>query len=205
MEIWKPIPGYEGFYEASNLGRIKSVDRIIILKDKLGNPRPCLFKGKVLKPHYCPKHGNGLPRQQVVISIKGKRCTKEVHALVASTFLPCPNQTYTVNHKDGDPLNNIVDNLEWISRADNVRHAFKNNLIKTMKPVAMCDPVSMAVLKVFPGEAEACRRFGLLQGKIRRAIQMGWKCRGYVWKYYNEGTEGSTTIEPWLGFSRVVE
>ena len=56
-----------------------------------------------------------------------------------------------------------------------------------------------------PGEAEACRRFGLLQGKIRRAIQMGWKCRGYVWKYYNEGTEGSTTIEPWLGFSRVVE
>ena len=49
------------------------------------------------------------------------------------------------------------------------------------------------------------RRFGLIQGKIRRAIQMGWKCRGYVWKYYNEGTEGSTTIEPWFGFGHVVE
>jgi hypothetical protein len=200
-EIWKPVPNYEGYYEASSNGLVRSVERVVILKNKKGQDRPCLFKGKVLKP--CEKiyknKVNAMTRKQVVLSKDGKTRTFDVHKVIAMTFLENPNNYDTINHKDGNPHNNKAENLEWVSRADNIRHAFKNALIHTMKPIAMLDANTREVLKVYPSEAEACRQIGVGQGKIRVCIQKGWKKHGYYWRYYDVENEPATTIEEWKG------
>lgn len=64
------------------------------------------------------------------LSVNGKTYTRQLHRLVAMTFIDNPNQLETVNHKDGDKTNNCVDNLEWMTRLDNVRHAWKTGLSK---------------------------------------------------------------------------
>jgi hypothetical protein len=197
-EIWRNIPGYENYYEASNTGLIRSVDRKIILKDRKGNDRPSIYKGRVLKP--CKRtysRSNIKPRLQVVLSVGSKTKSWDVHRLIAITFIPNPYNYDTVNHKDGNPFNNQIENLEWISRAENNRHAFKNGLVNTQKPVAQLDPITKEIIKVYPGESEACRRMGVLQGKIRQAMQKGYKLHGFYWKYIEN--EGVTTIEPWYG------
>lgn len=102
MEIWKDIPGYEGLYQASNMGRIRSlkfrhIDRIHIM---------CL--GKRTDGYLC-----------VGLSKNGKVTSKTVHRLVALTFLPNPNGYEMVNHKDENKRNNRVDNLEWCTRSYN--------------------------------------------------------------------------------------
>lgn len=200
-EIWKPVPSYEGYYEASTTGKVRSVERIVILKDKLGNDRPCKYKSRELKP--CKREfknkANALPRLQVVLSKDGNTKTIDVHRVIAMTFLENEQGYDTVNHIDGNPFNNSVDNLEWISRKENIRHAFKNNLIHTMKPIAMLNPATKEILKVYPSEAEACRIIGVNQGKIRRSIQNGWKCHGYYWRYFDIKNEPATTIEEWQG------
>lgn len=203
QEIWKPIPGYEGYYEASTKGCIRSVDRTIILKDRLGNDRPSLYKGRILKP--CSKtyeRSNIKQRFQVALSIDSKLKTWDVHKLIALTFIPNPSNHDTVNHIDGDTFKNHIENLEWISKADNNRHAFRNGLVKTQKLIAQIDPNTMQIIKVYPGESEACRRMGVLQGKIRTAMQNNWKLHGFYWKYVNADDEGVTTIEPWLGIKK---
>ena len=200
MEVWRDIKGFEGMYEVSTSGKVRSKERVVVLKDKKGKDRPCIFKSKVLKP--CKRkdrsHPTALPRLQVVLSKKGKTKSYNVHTLVAETFLENPFGFETINHKDGNPQNNNIENLEWMPRAENIRHAFENNLIHTMKPVAMIEPSTGEIVKVYAGEAEACRRNGVCQGKIRVAIKKGWKCRGYNWRYITEN-DTDYTIEEWLG------
>lgn len=201
--IWKPIPGYEGHYEASNTGLIRSVDRVVVLKTKLYEDRPCSFKGRILKPYMQKyKRSNIKPRQCVALSVDGKLKTWAVHRLIALSFLPNENNYETVNHIDGDCNNNHVDNLEWSSKEENARHAFKNGLVKTQKLIAQIDPVTNKIIKVYPGESEACRQIGISQGKIGFALRNGKMKRGYWWKYVNENDEGVTTIEPWTGPSK---
>ena len=194
-EIWKAIPGYEGYYEASTLGRIRSVERIVMNKAKVtGADRPCLIKSKILKP-YARKfeRSNILPRLCVAFSVGGKLKTQQVHSLVAKTFIPNPQGLETVNHKDGNPLNNMVENLEWLSRADNQRHAFANGLVKTQKPVAQLHPVTLEVIQVFPGAAAASRHIGVSDSKVGSAIRGGYKSGGYRWRYIDVDTEPVTT------------
>ena len=192
METWKSIDGYEGYYEASSYGRIRSIERVIILKDKKGLPRPCIFKGKMLKP-YIQKglRSNIQGRYQVVLSKNGITKSVEVHRVIALTFIPNPFNYETVNHKDGNPLNNSTGNLEWLSKADNNRHAFKNGLIKTEKPVAIIDKNGVFT-QVFKSEADACRQLNVSQGKIGRAIRRNGTCKGKKFIYYNKPV---TTIE----------
>lgn len=115
-EIWKDIIGYEGLYQVSNLGRIKSLPRKT--KNQFGK------KELIMKQIY-DKYG------YKVISIKGK--TKKVHRIVAEAFLKNINNYPIVNHKDGNKANNKVDNLEWCTNKYNIIHAYKNNLIKIKK------------------------------------------------------------------------
>ena len=199
-EIWKTIPGYEGSYEASTMGSIRSIERIIILKDKKGKDRPCVFKGRILKP--CKKNykrSNIRQRLQVTLSINSKLKNFDVHKLIAMTFILNIKNVDTVNHIDGNTFNNTVVNLEWVSKADNSRHAFKNNLVKTQKLIAQIDPTTLKIVKIYPGESEACRRMFVSQGKIRRAMQNNWKSHGYYWKYISIEEKGIIEIEPWLG------
>ena len=103
-EIWRDIKDYEGFYQVSNLGRIKSLDRVVINV----NGKKSLYKGKVLSIHY---DKNGYVK--VCLNKNNKRRKFSVHRLVAEAFIPNPNNYPEVNHIDEVKTNNKVSNLEW--------------------------------------------------------------------------------------------
>lgn len=112
-EIWKAIPGYEGLYEVSNLGHVRSVARIVRAS---GISQRRAF-GRVLKPYT-----NKLRYQYVALSKDGKPKTLLVHRLVANVFVPNPNNYSIINHKDENPSNNRADNLEWCTQMYNVHY-----------------------------------------------------------------------------------
>ncbi len=118
-EIWLDIPDYKGLYQASSLGRIKSIDRKILCRDG----REKLIKGTVLSPSK-NKHGY----LAVALCLKGVPQTHTVHKLVSKTFLGLRPNHMQVNHLDGDKTNNAISNLEYCTPSDNTRHAFATGL-----------------------------------------------------------------------------
>jgi len=122
MEIWKPIEGFEGRYEVSNLGNVRSLDMIVNngYKDYLKRGRVLVKTisgyGKYHKVHLCD-------------GISGFKQMR-VHRLVANAFIPNPENKETVNHINGDKQDNRVENLEWATQAENNRHAHDNNLMR---------------------------------------------------------------------------
>lgn len=119
QEIWKSIEGYEGLYEVSNYGRIRSYHN-----NKHGlREIPKIIIG--LDSTY----------KTIALSKDGKKESRTIHSLVAETFLDNPNQLKEVNHKDGNKWNNRVDNLEWITHADNMKHASTHHLFGQCKKV----------------------------------------------------------------------
>lgn len=108
-EIWKDIPNYEGLYQASNLGRIKRVERVLI--DSMG--RKYLLKEQILKGAI----HNGY--HYVRLSKNGTTYESSVHHLIGLTFLSNPNNLPQIGHKDETRDNNCVDNLEWVTAKDN--------------------------------------------------------------------------------------
>jgi len=121
-EIWKDIEGYEGLYQVSNFGRIKSLSR----KFYTTNNGYVITKTKILKTGL--SH-NGY--HLISISNKNKkRKTFRVNRLIALCFIPNPNNLPEVNHKDGNKNNNNASNLEWCTRSYNCKHAYKTGLHK---------------------------------------------------------------------------
>ena len=123
-ETWKPVAGYEGLYEVSDLGRVRSLD---MFQFRSNGWVECTFrvKGRVLKPY---RTGKGEGYQTVELHKNGKGTNKKVHRLVAEAFIPNPEFLPEVNHIDGDKNNNVVSNLEWASGKDNMRHAYNTGL-----------------------------------------------------------------------------
>lgn len=113
-EIWKDVIGFEGYYQVSNMGRVKSLDRI-------SNHR--LRKGKILSLKQ--KHNGYL---EGAFSLYGKRTMFLAHREVAKSFLKNSYSYETVNHIDGNKINNMATNLEWLSIQKNIEHAFKTGL-----------------------------------------------------------------------------
>lgn len=111
-EIWKDIKGYEGAYQISNLGSVKSLKHRGLIRDKI--LKPAFVRG-----YLC-----------VSLCVNGTkfRKTHKVHRLVAQTFLDNPENKPTVNHKDGDKANNSVTNLEWATMLENNIHAISTKL-----------------------------------------------------------------------------
>ena len=129
-ERWKPITGYEGIYEVSSHGRVRSLDRTVTHS----NGRVCRYKGKVRRT---PLNQNGYPR--VNLSHQGEDKTRTVHSLVAEAFIGARSEGMEVCHNDGDPTNNHLDNLRYGTPSDNtldkVRHGTHNNAVKTHCPL----------------------------------------------------------------------
>lgn len=118
-EIWKDIIGYAGYYQASNLGRIRSLNR------KVKHYRGGILnrKGIILKQGL---DVYGYP--QVLLSKNGKSKNHKVHRLVLSAFKANIRNKPTINHKDGIKKNNNINNLEWATRSENQLHAYKKGL-----------------------------------------------------------------------------
>ena len=108
-EIWKPIKYYEGLYEVSNKGNVRSVDRHLMWGNQY-----CLFKGKPIKPF---PNSMGYLRTNLYKNRQGKKYF--VHRIVAETFIPNPNNLPCIDHIDRNYLNNSVDNLRWCTQKEN--------------------------------------------------------------------------------------
>lgn len=181
-EVWKPVKGYEGFYEVSNLGRVKSLERIDRFNKK--------WKCRILKPNYVGKH-----YQTIGLCKNGKVSRKKVHRLVAETFVPNPYNKPQVNHIDGDKENNFANNLEWVTNAENQLHArekglnpiTKNNLLYSIQVDMFTKNGDF--IKTFPSICEAERQLGIHNGNIASCCKRDfWKysAGGFRWAYHKE-------------------
>lgn len=117
-EEWRDVSGYEGLYQVSNLGRVRSLDRW--RKNGSGEYKQ---KGRILN-----QGDTTTGYKQIVLNKDKKRKTLKVHRLVAIAFIPNPENKPNVNHIDGNPHNNKVENLEWCTQSENVQHAYDTGL-----------------------------------------------------------------------------
>lgn len=184
-EIWKDIPGYEKYYMASTLGRIRSKDRIVSINLK-GKIILQTRKGKIMTPCLNTSKYLGL-----VINIDGVKKTENVHRLIAITFIPNPNNFPCVNHKDEDKLNNCATNLEWCTKSYN--HTYGTCISRTSEKQRLthknCRPVigfNENEKIMFHSSSAACRYFNISPTAVSQAIRKGHKCKGYNWKYKTE-------------------
>lgn len=124
MEVWKDIPGYEGIYQASTFGNIRTVEGKITSNKRFPTRH---WKSRILKG----RGDNYSTGKRVALWKNGKAKDWLVARLVAITFLGVPPEGFTVNHIDGNRFNNCLGNLEWLSVADNIRHGFATGLYPT--------------------------------------------------------------------------
>jgi hypothetical protein len=117
-EIWKDIDGYDSAYQVSNLGRIKSIERIV--KDSIGRTRK--LKEKYIKTHLFGEYLG------VNLRINNEYKQISIHRAIATAFIPNLENKPEVNHIDGNKLNNSIDNLEWVTYSENIIHAYKSGL-----------------------------------------------------------------------------
>lgn len=123
-KIWKPVKGYEDYYEVNTDGDIRTIERYIILPT-----HKYLKKQKYLKQFV---DGRGYMHVKLYNG-KGSAKSTTTHRVVATTFIENPHNLPEINHKDGNKLNNNVDNLEWVTRSYNVKHAYVFRDPKTYK------------------------------------------------------------------------
>lgn len=186
-EIWRDIPSLEGAYQASNLGRIKSLSRLV--NHPSGGVKR--IKERILKIAL------GTSGYYIVgIAINGKNTTKTVHRLIAKTFIDNPENKPEVNHKDGNKLNNNLSNLEWSTVSENRYHAFRTGLQKAPfsmlgKKGAKC-PNSVPVYKIdmsgkkeyFESTTIAQENTGVDRSSISKCAMGKVKIAGgYKWEY----------------------
>ena len=158
-EIWKDIKNYEGFYQVSNKGNVKSLNYNHTGKEKL-------MKLSKYKNGYLCVH----------LHIKEKNKTFLIHRLVAEAFISNPNNYSEINHINGNKSINNYLNLEWISHAENIKHAYKNKLIKShinnhikSTPIKCLDLETNATT-YYPSIHEASRQMNICLGSICYSI-----------------------------------
>lgn len=185
MEEWKDIKGYEGLYQISNKGRVKSLAKEIITNNGYS---VCTKKygEKILKPQH-----NQKGYQQIGLHCDGKTSRKMIHRLVAEAFIPNPYNLPQVNHKDECKDNNVVENLEYCTNDYNhnygtgiKRAADKNRNGKLSKKVYQYT-LDGELVKVWESTQE-CFRHGFNRGNICRCCRNeygGKTYKGYIWKY----------------------
>ena len=181
-EIWRPIRDWEGIYEVSDLGRVRSLDRWIEYISKYGKPYKVWTKGRILalkiSKGYCLAH----------LSYQGKAIHKTVHRLVAEAFIPNPDNLPEINHKDENTTNNAASNLEWCEQLYNIHYGtgIERRASKKRKVIAkytkdgtyICtyDSVIAAANSVGKGRSGT----GLISSCANHKTPSAY---GYIWRY----------------------
>lgn len=170
-EIWKDIPGYEGLYEISNFGNIKSFHNY--------RGRNNILKPKLKSGYY-----------QIGLRKNNIRKWYTLHRLVAEAFIPNPNNLPQVNHKDENKLNNNVENLEWCTVLYNNTYGTRIERVKskTSKPVYQYD-LKNNFIKKYSSITEASKKLNISAGNIVsccKKYKNYSNAGGYIWKYESE-------------------
>lgn len=170
-EVWKPIDGYEGLYEVSSFGNVRSYK-----KSRWGlRDNPKILNGFMGK-HYL-----------TVVLCKDKKITKYIHRLVAIAFIPNPEHHKEVNHIDGNKTNNHVSNLEWVSHAGNMKHAIKNDLFGKQKKVRCVETG-----EIFGSITKAAKSVNSRQSTLSAKLLYGnGALNGKHFEYYSEVKHGN--------------
>jgi len=184
QEEWRDIKGYEGLYQVSNMGQVKSLERIFI--DKIGHRQH--IKERILK-----SRSNVYGYLQVTLyDSSGKRKTFRVHRLVCEAFHENPKNKPCVNHIDENKVNNTASNLEWCTYAENINHGTRTaRMAKAQSKAVGQYTKDGELVKVWQSTHEVERQLGFAQGNITRAANGKYKTAyGYVWKYVEEEKKG---------------
>lgn len=166
-EIWKDVPEYEGLYQVSNLGNIKN------------------NKNKIMKPFI-----NNAGYCEIKLSKEKKKKHHRVHRLVAQTFLNNYDKDLQVNHKDGNKLNNNIENLEMLTDKENKRHAIENNLFKyangKKRKVKQYD-LNGNFIKEWDCMHDIEKTYKVSHTSIRFVcLRRNKTCKNYIWRYVDE-------------------
>lgn len=187
VEEWRPIEGWEGLYEVSNMGRVRSLDRYIDIVNDQWKPTQRFCRGRVLKQTM-----NIYGYMLITLHKDRTVVTKLVNRLVAQAFIPNPNNLPETNHKDQNPANNRADNLEWCDRIYNLSYADcrekHNRSISRLIEQLTIDGRHVAYhlgIKSMCAETKMCRH--RIQGCLTN--RKGYKTAyGYQWRYVNNNT-----------------
>jgi len=167
VEVWEDIKRLNGKFKISNKGRIKNKKTNYVLKQNIN------------KYGYC----------RVRLSIGKVKVTLMIHRAVAMAFIPNPNNKKTVNHINGVKTDNNIDNLEWCSQKENVRHAWDIGLatLDGLKIPVIMYSLDGKELETFESTREAGRKFKIGNSHISACCKGQRKTAGgYKWKYYNK-------------------
>ena len=195
-EIWKDIEGYEGLYQVSNFGKVRSLDRY--------NSRGCWIKGCIIEPTNCKGY------LQIVLFLNGKKSYYYIHRIVAEAFLPNPDNKPEIDHINTDKTDNTVclnedgsvnyekTNLRWVSHKENMNNPltrkkqstrFKGKIghnTPASKMIAQLDK-NGKLLKVWLCAMDAVRKEGYTQEHISSCCKGTLKThKGYKWQYIDD-------------------
>lgn len=177
-EIWKDIKGYEGYYQVSNKGRVKSISRKIVYKNNdihYVNEKiltPCINKSKYL---------------QVSLYINNKDTKEYIHRLVAKTFISNPDNLPDINHIDENKANNCVENLEWCTKKYNNNYGSHNiNAGKNHSISILQYDLKGNFIKEWQSAYKIKESFGYDVARINTCCHNKYGCKtayGYIWKF----------------------
>ena len=180
VEEWRPVKGFEGLYEVSNHGRVRSLDRVVEKIEWNGKKYQRLYRGKILyinllNTGYC----------SATLCIDGRCENIVVHRLVAQAFIPNPDNLPCVNHKDECKSNNHADNLEWCTYSYNNRYNDKNKRVamSKSKPIEQLS-LTGEHIAFFPSATIAARILNVRPQHIS-GVALGIRkvAYGYRWRF----------------------
>ena len=180
LEIWKDIEGFEGIYQISNKGNLKSFK-----KNKNGR----ILKNKNKKGWYL----------NIILTNKKKKKSIKIHKLVALAFIPNPNNYPVINHINGNKQDNRVENLEWCTQKQNIIHAKQKGLWKYNKPYKCKKILQFSLnndfISIYENAEEASRKTNVCSRNILMVAnkepynKKGYirkQAGGFIWRFYND-------------------